>query len=141
MKTEAELDANIAKLFDEDTTPKVEMVNGKPRISDEQTLREMQFAEACEELVAAEGEFAEWDAKATQKWRTQMPTRRTCATGSTALSDGTKLTGICGCSSPGATAPCVATAFTIRSAVTCCDATPRSYEQTREQSAAVALTV
>jgi hypothetical protein len=68
MKTEAELDANIAKLFDEDTTPKVEMVNGKPRISDEQTLREMQFAEACEELVAAEGEFAEWDAKATQKW-------------------------------------------------------------------------
>ena len=68
MKTEAELDANIAKLFDEDTTPKVEMVNGKPHISDEQTLREMQFAEACEELVAAEGEFAEWDAKATQKW-------------------------------------------------------------------------
>ena len=68
MKTEAELNANIAKLFDEDTTPKVEMVNGKPHISDEQTLREMQFAEACEELVAAEGEFAEWDAKATQKW-------------------------------------------------------------------------
>lgn len=68
MKTEAELDANIAKLFDEDTTTKVEQVNGKPRISDEQTLREMQFAEACEELVAAEGEFAEWDAKATQKW-------------------------------------------------------------------------
>jgi hypothetical protein len=65
---EDELDAKIAKLFDEDTTPKVEMVNGKPRISDEQTLREMQFAEACEELVAAEGEFAEWDAKATQKW-------------------------------------------------------------------------
>ena len=44
------------------------MVNGKPRISDEQTLREMQFAEACEELVAAEREFAEWDAKATKKW-------------------------------------------------------------------------
>ena len=68
MKTEDEMDAEIAKLFDEDTTPKVEMVNGKPRISDEQTLREMQFAEACEELVAAEREFAEWDAKATQKW-------------------------------------------------------------------------
>jgi hypothetical protein len=68
MKTEAELDANIAKPFDEDTTTKVEQVNGKPRISDEQTLREMQFAEGCEELVAAEGEFAEWDAKATQKW-------------------------------------------------------------------------
>jgi acyl transferase domain-containing protein len=62
------LDAEIAKLFDEDTTPKVEMVNGKRYISDEQTIREMQFAEACEELVAAEREFAEWDAKATQKW-------------------------------------------------------------------------
>ncbi len=68
MKTEDELDAEIAKLFDEDTTTKVDKVNGKPYISDEQTLREMQFAEACEELVAAEGEFAEWDAKATQKW-------------------------------------------------------------------------
>jgi hypothetical protein len=68
MKTEDELDAEIAKLFDEITTTKVEMVNGKPRISDEQTLREMQFAEACEELVAAEQEFAEWDAKATKKW-------------------------------------------------------------------------
>ncbi len=68
MKTEGELDVEIAKRFDEDTTPKVEMVNGKPRISDEQTLREMQFAEACEELVAAEQEFAEWDAKATKKW-------------------------------------------------------------------------
>ena len=101
MKTEAELDANIAKLFDEDTTTKVDQVNGKPYVTDEQTLREMQFAEACEELVAAEGEFAEWDAKATQKWGTETPTQRTCATGSTALSDGTKLTGICGCSSPG----------------------------------------
>src|ERR1700721_2723017 len=68
MKTEDELDTEIAKLFDEVTTTKVEMVNGKPRISDGQTLREMQFAEACEERVAAEGEFAEWDSKATQKW-------------------------------------------------------------------------
>src|SRR5271165_746680 len=68
MKTEDELDAEIAKIFDDVTTTKVEMVNGKPRISDEETLREMQFAEACEELVAAEREFAEWDAKTTKKW-------------------------------------------------------------------------
>ena len=33
MKTEDELDAKIAKLFDEDTTTKVEQVNGKPRLS------------------------------------------------------------------------------------------------------------
>jgi hypothetical protein len=38
MKTEDELDAQIAKLFDEGTTTKVEMVNGKPRISDQATL-------------------------------------------------------------------------------------------------------
>ncbi len=66
--TEDEADAKVVTLFEEIKATKVEMVNGKPRISDEQTLREMQFAEACEELVAAEGEFAEWDAKATQKW-------------------------------------------------------------------------
>jgi hypothetical protein len=35
MKTEDELDAEIVKLFDKDTTTKVEMVNGKPRISDQ----------------------------------------------------------------------------------------------------------
>jgi hypothetical protein len=66
--TEDEADAKVATLFDEINVTKVEMVNGKPRISDEQTLREMQFAEACEELVAAEREFTEWDAKATKKW-------------------------------------------------------------------------
>jgi hypothetical protein len=66
--TEDEADAKVATLFEEIKATKVETVNGKPRISDEQTLREMQFAEACEELVAAEGEFAEWDAKAAQKW-------------------------------------------------------------------------
>ena len=36
------MDAQIAKLFDEDTTPKVEMVNGKPRISDEATVAQME---------------------------------------------------------------------------------------------------
>jgi acyl transferase domain-containing protein len=55
-------------MLDEAKAVTVRTVNGKPRISDEQTLREMQLAEACEELVAAEREFAEWDAKATQKW-------------------------------------------------------------------------
>ena len=32
MKTEDELDAEIAKLFDEVTITKVEMVNGKPQV-------------------------------------------------------------------------------------------------------------
>jgi hypothetical protein len=69
MNTEDELDAQVAKIFDEATTNKIEMVNGKRYISDEETLREMQFAEACEELVAAEREFAEWDAKpGKQRW-------------------------------------------------------------------------
>ena len=55
-------------LFDEVKATTVKMGNGKRYISDEETLREMQFAEACEELVAAEREFAEWDAKVTKKW-------------------------------------------------------------------------
>jgi hypothetical protein len=53
MKTEDELDAEIAKLFDEVTTTKVEMVNGKPRVTDEQTIAEMDFAEACDDYVRA----------------------------------------------------------------------------------------
>jgi hypothetical protein len=57
MKTEDELDDEIAKIFDEVTTTKVEMVNGKPRISDEQTLLEMDFATACEAMVEAERRF------------------------------------------------------------------------------------
>lgn len=41
MKTEDELDAEMAKMFDEVT--EVKMVNGKPYISDEQTIAEMEF--------------------------------------------------------------------------------------------------
>lgn len=56
-------------LFDEVKATTVKMGNGKRYISDEETLREMQFAEACEELVVAEREFAEWDAKpGKQRW-------------------------------------------------------------------------
>ena len=37
-------------------------------VSDEETIREMELQEACEELVEAEREFAEWDAKAGKRW-------------------------------------------------------------------------
>ena len=53
MKTEDELDAKIAKLFDEVTTTKVEMVNGKPRISDQATLDQMEREEAARRLEEA----------------------------------------------------------------------------------------
>jgi hypothetical protein len=60
MKTEDELDAEIAKLFDDDTTPKV----NKPRISDETTLAQMEreeaarrFEEACGMFLSAERRF------------------------------------------------------------------------------------
>jgi len=54
--------------FDEVRAASVRRVNGKPFISDEQTLQEVQFQEACEELVEVEREFAEWDTKATKRW-------------------------------------------------------------------------
>jgi|ERR1700733_1450419 len=61
MKTEDELDAEIAKIFDEGTTTKVEMVNGKPHITDEQTLADMEaeerMREACGMLLTAERRF------------------------------------------------------------------------------------
>ena len=64
MKTEDELDAEIAKLFDEVTTTKVEMVNGKPRISDQATLDQMEreeaarrLEEACQIFLTREREF------------------------------------------------------------------------------------
>jgi hypothetical protein len=64
MKNEDELDAGIAKLFDEDSTDKVEMVNGKPRISDEATLAQMErkeaarrLEEACQIFLTREREF------------------------------------------------------------------------------------
>ncbi len=55
MKTEDELDAEIAKIFDEVT--EVKMVNGKPYISDEQTIAELDFSAACEAMVEAEKRF------------------------------------------------------------------------------------
>lgn len=57
MKTEGELDAEIAKLFDEVTTTKVEMVNGKPRISDQATLDQMEREEAARRMEEACGLF------------------------------------------------------------------------------------
>jgi hypothetical protein len=57
MKTEDELDSEIAKLFDEVTTTKVEMVNGKPRISDQATLDQMEREEAARRMEEACGLF------------------------------------------------------------------------------------
>ena len=64
MKTEDELDAEIARLFDEGTTTKVEMVNGKPRISDQATLDQIEreetalcMEEACGMFLTAERRF------------------------------------------------------------------------------------
>src|ERR1700675_3246942 len=57
MKTEDELDAEIAKLFDEVTTTKVERVNGKPRISDQATLDQMEREEAARRMEEACGLF------------------------------------------------------------------------------------
>ena len=57
MKTEDELDAEIAKLFDEVTTTKVEVVNGKPRISDQATLDQMERQEAARHMEEACGLF------------------------------------------------------------------------------------
>lgn len=55
MKTEDEQDAKIATMFDE--VIEVKMVNGKPYISDEQTIAEMEFQSACNAMVEAEKEF------------------------------------------------------------------------------------
>jgi hypothetical protein len=57
MKTEDELDAEVAQLFDEVTTTKVEMVNGKPRISDQATLDQMEREEAARRMEEACGLF------------------------------------------------------------------------------------
>lgn len=64
MTTEDDLDAKVAKIFDEVTTTKVEMVNGKPRISDQATLDQMEreeaarrMEEACGLLLTREREF------------------------------------------------------------------------------------
>ncbi len=64
MTKEDALDSEIAKLFDEVTTTKVEMVNGKPRISDQATLDQMEreedarrMEEACGLFLTREREF------------------------------------------------------------------------------------
>jgi hypothetical protein len=57
MKIEDELDAEIAKLFDEGTTTKVEMVNSKPRISDQATLDQMEREETARRMEEACGMF------------------------------------------------------------------------------------
>jgi hypothetical protein len=56
--TEDEADKLVQTMFDEDRT--VEMVNGKPRISDEQTIREMEakeLEEAFTDFVRSWREF------------------------------------------------------------------------------------
>src|ERR1700747_2663263 len=57
MKTEDELDVEFAKILDEVTTTKVEMVNGKPRISDEATLAQMEREEEARRMEEACGMF------------------------------------------------------------------------------------
>ena len=57
MRTEDELDEKMAKLFDEVTITKVEMVNGKPRVTDEQTIAQMQREEAARRMEDACGMF------------------------------------------------------------------------------------
>ena len=64
MKTKNDFDKAGAELLDEDTTSKIEMVNGKPRISDQATLDQMEreeagrrMEEACQIFLTREREF------------------------------------------------------------------------------------
>src|SRR6516164_9603644 len=64
MSTQDDLDKDGAELFDEDTTSKIEMVNGKPRIADQATLDQMEreeagrrMEEACQIFLTREREF------------------------------------------------------------------------------------
>ena len=57
MKTEDELDVDIANLFDEVTITKVETVNGKPRVTDEQTIAQMEREEGARRMEEACGIF------------------------------------------------------------------------------------
>jgi hypothetical protein len=50
-------DELIASTFDEVKTTTVQMVNGRPRISDEAQIAEIDMQEACEAFVAAEQKF------------------------------------------------------------------------------------
>lgn len=48
-------------MLEETKTVSVQTVNGKRYISDEETLREMEFAEACDEYVRAARKFEKLD--------------------------------------------------------------------------------
>lgn len=64
--TEDEADAKIATLFNQITTTKVEMANGKSRVTDEQTIVEMdarEMEDALAELTQAWRRFREYDRK------------------------------------------------------------------------------
>jgi hypothetical protein len=62
--TEDGVDKLIETMFDEVKTVTLKTVNGKPYISDEQTLAEMDFAAACEAMVEAEKRFQRLDRRA-----------------------------------------------------------------------------
>ena len=57
-------DELIASMFDGVNATTMKMVNGKPYVSDEQTLAEMDFAAACEAMVEAEKRFQRLDRQA-----------------------------------------------------------------------------
>jgi hypothetical protein len=61
MKTEGELDAQIAKLFDLNTENAPDTKAKRRLISDEETLREMDFSEACDEYIRAGRKFEKLD--------------------------------------------------------------------------------
>jgi hypothetical protein len=57
MKTEDERDVETAKLFDEVTTTKVEVVNSKTHVTDEQTIAQMEREEEARRMEEACGMF------------------------------------------------------------------------------------
>jgi hypothetical protein len=59
--TENETDKLIETMFDEARTVSAKRVNGKPYVSDEQTLAEMDFAAACSAMIEAEKRFQRLD--------------------------------------------------------------------------------
>ena len=54
-------DETVDPVFDEIKTVSVRTVNGKRFVADEETIREMEFAEACHALVAAERKWEKID--------------------------------------------------------------------------------
>jgi hypothetical protein len=57
-------DDELASMLEDVKATTVKMVNGKPYISDEQTLAEMDFAAACEAMIEAEKRFQRLDRRA-----------------------------------------------------------------------------